>query len=393
MIKKEIVNKSNLLISSRYKLSATQSKIILKVVSMINNKIDTEFEYYQLPLTTFDFLTNNKNHNRLKEECSKLNKIGLEIDRGNGDILYTHWFSSIEYKRSQNIIECSIDPKLKPYLLQLQKEFKYYELYYITNMNSGYSIRIYEMLKQYQGIGKRKFLLTEMHDILQTPMTFKKEYSNFRVRVLEMAEKEINKYSDIKVSFTPIKRGRAVYEIEFNIERNDKNIIEHKIEENQLKNEDIENFEDFKVMFGKFKFNLDEFDGEFENFKLYNKNNIEKINIYNFEKWCMQKRRKATSDKVKVESGQEQKQYRWSFRKAKSVSDDIKDYLKFDLGVDYLAFYYEDKLPFKVNNINYDIKKVMHPDFNKDEFLVYVIDENNQDSKYLMEYKEEIIDV
>jgi len=389
---KQIIVKDFNLINAKYKLTTVQSKMVLKIISMINNKIDTEFELYKLPLSVFEFLTDNKNYDRLKKECENLVSKTLNIKNNNGWLVIT-WFSSIQYIKDEKVIECSIDSKLKPYLLQLKTHFKSYELHNIMQMKSEYSIRIYELLKQYQNFKKRKFELSELHDILQVPKSYIKQYIDFRIKVLEIAVKEINKYSDISISFEAIKKGRAVYWIEFTIETNEKNILEHKAEENELKNEEIKDFEKFKEMFVMYKFNLDEFDNEFTSFKIFNDNKIDRVTLINFDKWCMQKRRKVLEKEQKNKGREEQRAYRWDFRKAKNISDNIKKYLKFDLAIDYMQYYWEDKLPFTIEDKTYDIKEVMHPDFNKNEYLIFVVDEKDENSKYLLNYEEDIIDV
>jgi plasmid replication initiation protein len=386
MAKKQIVNKDYALISARYKLSTIQIKIVLKVISLINNKNDTDFMVYQLPLNTFNFITDNENYTRLKQECRRLMEKVLEVDTDNGWLL-THWFSSIEYKKISGIIECSIDPKLKPYLLQLKKNFKPYELSFVMEMDSEYSMRIYELCKQAEGtyIKERKIILKDLQDILQVPKTLLR-YSNFKQKVLDISVKEINQYSDIKISYEAIKRGRAVYELKFDIKKNEANILKHKVEPNSIRNEDIKDFEEFKILFLKFKFDIGEFENELENFKLFNDNNLKRLSLDNFKKWCMQKKRKQTE----VSPKEEQKNYRWDFRKAKDISDKIKDHLEFEKGINWLDDYYWKDLP--IPGIGW--QKVMHPDFNKEEILLYKLDSKDDNSKYLLDNKtDEILDI
>jgi plasmid replication initiation protein len=380
MEKKEIVVKDYKLINARYRLSTVQMKIILKVLSLIHNKNDTEFETYSLPLSFFEFLTNSKHHQRVKDECDNLLSKVLMINTEDG-WLKIHWFSSFEYKRSLNIIEATIDPKLKPYLLQLKSKFKPYEIKYIMEMDSEYAIRIYELCKQYEHTftRKRKFELQELHQLMQVPKTYTKRYPDFRVNVLDVAVKEINKFSDIKISYEAIKRGKPVYWIEFTIEKNEKNIIQVEALRNQVFYSEIEHKE-FKVMFAKFGFDLDSFQNEFEMFCRYNNDIKDRINITNFKKWCMQKKRKL-SKQESIPS--EQKEYKWQFKKAKEVSDKLKDWLEFDLGIDWLDDHYWKDEP--IDGIGW--QKVPHPDFNKDEILLYKLDDNSEETKYLIANK------
>ena len=121
---------------------------------------------------------------------------------------------------------------LKPYLLELKSNFKVYELQYVLNMNSEYAIRIYEMLKQYEKIGSRIFIVKDLQEILHVPVSYKKKYIDFRIKVLDISVREINKHSDLIVSYTPVKMGRSVHSINFTIEKNRNNILEKKVEDN-----------------------------------------------------------------------------------------------------------------------------------------------------------------
>jgi len=392
MAKKEIVNKEYQLINARYKLSTVQTKIILKVIALINNKEDEDFLTYQIPLSHFDFLTKHSNYSKLAKDCDAILEKVLHIDTGNG-WLKTHWFSSIEYKQKENIIECSIDQKLKPYLLQLKKNFKYYELKYVMAMDSEYAMRIYELLKQYEKIKKREFEISELHDMMQVPASYKNKYINFKHKVLEVAVREINKHSDLKISYEAKKRGRAVFWIEFTIEKNEKNIIEIEAFENKIIFNEVKH-KNFKILFKKFNFADEEFISEFENFCLYNNEDEEKITDDNFKKWCMQKKRKIVENENKSLGIQEQKQYAWDFKKAKDKSDKIKDFLDFDLGVDWLNIYYlKDIKTFEVVFKNEVVKigwqDVMHPHFDKEEILLFRIYDDVSDmsdeERYLLE--------
>jgi plasmid replication initiation protein len=50
---------------------------------------------------------------------------------------------------------------MKPHLLSLQSHFTMYDPKYILGLSSTYSIRIYELLKQYEKIRKRVFDLQD----------------------------------------------------------------------------------------------------------------------------------------------------------------------------------------------------------------------------------------
>ena len=84
-------------------------------------------------------------------------------------------------------------------------------------MNSVYSIRIYELLKQYERIRKRKLTLEELRYFLGIEKEKYIQYGHLKNKVLLVAQKEINEKTDIQFTFNEIKTGRKVTGFEFDI--------------------------------------------------------------------------------------------------------------------------------------------------------------------------------
>lgn len=216
---KNVVTKKYELINSKYTLTANEAKIAFMIVSMIREE-DKGFFEYQIPLKNFDFLTNDNNYSKLKETCLNLIKKPLQIKEPDGWTLYS-WFTSVRYRGSTGLIYFKISDELAPYLLQLKENFKSYDLKYILQMSSQYSIRIYELLKQYEKIGHRVIDLEDLREMLCIPEKYR--YNDIKRRVLEIAVSEINSFSDIYIKFEEIKPSRSVTGVNFSITRNIEN--------------------------------------------------------------------------------------------------------------------------------------------------------------------------
>ena len=130
----------------------------------------------------------------------------------------TTLLSSCLYSHSTSEIVLSYDPKLKPYFLQLKDNFTKYYLENILELKSFYSIRIYELVKQYENIKSREITIDELKEILDIGNSYKL-YGHFKEKVLTVAQKEINEKTDINLTFEEIKKIRKVTGIKFNIER------------------------------------------------------------------------------------------------------------------------------------------------------------------------------
>ena len=244
---KNKVDKDYQLITARYKLSTVEQKLVLSIISLIR-PTDSDFMNYQIPISQFGFLTDNNNHQRLKKYCKDLMSKPLEVSTEDGWKIF-NWFAHIEYSKKNNMLECSVSPKLKPYLLELKENFKSYDLKYILDMQSEYSIRIYELLKKSEKMGYLEIDLVELQELLQVPDSFK-VYADFKRKVLQPTSIEIAKYTDIYFEFREIKAGRKVAKIKFIIKKNIQNLTaEMDYEFKRFREHIIREYEGLPVLF------------------------------------------------------------------------------------------------------------------------------------------------
>jgi hypothetical protein len=120
---------------------------------------------------------------------------------------------------NKGIVSLRFDPAMKPFLLELKTHFTSIELSDSMKFRSIYSIRIYELLKQYENIGERTLGVDEIRKACGISNKLKK-YSAFKEKVLLMAQKEINANFDIKFIFQELKTVRKITSIRFKISKN-----------------------------------------------------------------------------------------------------------------------------------------------------------------------------
>jgi hypothetical protein len=216
------VTKSNDLIQSTHRLTLQENRIISTLISMVE-PTDEHFKIYKFSVKEFQDMIGVKGnmHDYLKRIVTGLQEKTLEIPTGESTLV-VNWLASAEYF-DDGFIELEISNKLKPYLLGLKERFTSYHLQYIIKLNSFYSMRLYELLKQYQFIkynNKRVELDTLRNWLGFIDKDREKyiQYGHFNAKVLKVAEKEINEKTDITFSYTEIKEGRKVVAIEFKIQ-------------------------------------------------------------------------------------------------------------------------------------------------------------------------------
>jgi plasmid replication initiation protein len=217
-----LVVKSNDLIEASYRLTLQEARIVLLLASMINRD-DDGFKLYQIKVKDFaKFIGVDKNKNiykQLAQITEKLGKRTLTIKKEDS-LLQMSWLASSEYFYNEGYVELEFSDKLKPYLLQLKDRFTKYQLGSVLELKSFYSIRLYELLKQWEKLKTRTVEVHELRYALGIPDKKYKQYGHFKNRVLNPARKEINGKTETYFDFTEIKQGLKVVMLKFEIQPN-----------------------------------------------------------------------------------------------------------------------------------------------------------------------------
>ncbi len=226
----KLIRKSNDLVEARYKFDIWETRLFTKMLTMIR-KDDEDFKDYKIYLkevvADFDLHKNKESYEYLKLGAKKLMKKTFYIpyeEDGVKRFFETPVIAGLDgavgdgrkMREDHLYIKISFHPIIKPYLLQLKSQFTVYDVRNILKLPSTYSIRIYELLKQYENIKKRTFDIVELKEILGIQDKYKL-YGHFRERVIEKAKKDLQQYTDISFTYEAIKKGRAVSKIRFYI--------------------------------------------------------------------------------------------------------------------------------------------------------------------------------
>jgi plasmid replication initiation protein len=223
-----LIKKSNNLIESRYKFDLWEMRFFLSVLAKIE-KDDQDFEVYRIRYKDVikDFgIKTNRGYELLKDAAKSISDKNVVINYEENGIIRAekyHIIRKINYletvKGLQDIseheyIDVTIEPELRPFLLQLSKNFTAYDLRNVAKLGA-YSIRIYELLKQYESIGTRTIDIDEMKLMLDVVSEYSL-FANFYQSVIQPSIKEINKYTDLKVlEPEKIKEGKKVTALVF----------------------------------------------------------------------------------------------------------------------------------------------------------------------------------
>lgn len=224
-----LIKKANNLIESRYKFDQWETRMFLSVIKQIR-KDDTEFRTYRIwykdVIKTFGLKSGDSYELLRKGAKSLMGKsffVAYETDEGISRETQYHILRKIDYMQeghageqvaNNEYIDVVVEQDMKPFLLQLQKNFTTYDIKNIVKL-AVYPMRVYELLKQYQSIGRRKLGVEEIKTMFEVTERYKL-FGDFFRWVIKPSVRDINKYTDLMVTeVNKIKTGRKVTALEF----------------------------------------------------------------------------------------------------------------------------------------------------------------------------------
>ena len=204
---------------ARYELGITELKTLAYLFSMIK-PTDGKFTQYTFSVKDYCQICgidykNGGNYDYIKTTLKTLRDKSFYLQTEDGTEETVGWLYKVYTNKGSGKIRVIFDETLQQYITGLYNNYTQYELLCTLPMRSSYSFRIYELLKSYAYTGSHKFAIDDLKSKLTA--THYQNFKDFRKKVIEVAVKEINLYTDLEVSWEPVTQGRKVTHIIFSI--------------------------------------------------------------------------------------------------------------------------------------------------------------------------------
>ena len=130
---------------------------------------------------------------------------------------HCRWVDKIGYEKDTGIVYLRFTHDVVPLITRLEQQFTSYDIEQISSLNSGYAIRLYELLIQWRSVGKTPvFDLQRFRQQLGVEEIKYSRMSDFKKYVLDFAVQQINEHTDITVKYDQHKQGRIITGFTFN---------------------------------------------------------------------------------------------------------------------------------------------------------------------------------
>jgi plasmid replication initiation protein len=214
----ELIVKSNSLLQHPLYKKSVELKLFSRIIlSIRNHPNDNIFSFNVKDLLEF-FDGGADNYTELKKIAKSMFRV-VDLNPAEKGFHLSTIFTDI-FTHEEGIITFEINKNIKPYLLDLTNNFTQYYFENIAKLKSSFSIRMYELLKQYESVGSRRVSIQYLKDFLSIESSKFTKYNDFKRFVILVAQKELEDKTDIYFSFNEIKQGRKIAEIVFTIYSN-----------------------------------------------------------------------------------------------------------------------------------------------------------------------------
>lgn len=238
--------KSNDLINGKYKSTLATNKIMAIALSKIQNINDRPVAYLDTDDLRNAFPNYSKTsgsfYDKLKNVSDELLDLKIIVeDYNTNSFKNMNLIGVVSYFDGELTIQ--FEPNATEYLLNINKHYTLLNLSYLLSFSNNYSFRLYEMLRSkaygnqdlnndinysitynlselkldlglvdYQSILKEFKKKNIDYDYIVNNVAKTKKYSEFREfkrKVLDIAIQEINTYTDLFVTYSPIRTGKG----------------------------------------------------------------------------------------------------------------------------------------------------------------------------------------
>ena len=219
------VRQHNAITTARYEMTACEMDIVFYLLSLLR-KEDKVGTFYKVKVTDLMALTGRQwNYQQFLEATSAL-RTREYVFQDEHRLLQVGLLASAEYMKGEGVIELEISEKIRPYFIDLKRNFTSFRLQAAFSLSSKYAKRIYQIASQWKD--KSETRVYTLHDFkvmlsLKDPKGIEPEQytkvSMLQKYVLDVAVNQINQNTDLYISYKLVKKGRSFEFIQFAIKQ------------------------------------------------------------------------------------------------------------------------------------------------------------------------------
>ena len=207
------------MVDASYQLNVQAQKLVLACLGKIDSRGEIPKEM-KMTAAEYGALMGIPNARRdLYKAADSLFDAVIILKEENEEIKLRWIQRSVKKIKGEGTVIITWTDEVLKYISSLQNRFTTYKLRHIAELQSGHSIRLYELLMRFNSTGERIIHLNDFKSALGLTNKYPqfKELNKF---VIKPAVAELNQRSDLIIKYETIKKGRSVAALSFNFKQN-----------------------------------------------------------------------------------------------------------------------------------------------------------------------------
>lgn len=216
------VFKSNRFLKAGLDWTTQMHRVVLMLISQID-RTQEDFGVQRVHISEIEEASGIENPNLYSEGPSIAQALlsqRVEVHTKPEDYDAYNLLSACRYVSGKGYIEARFNPDMREFLLGLKERYTKYLLQQVMQLSSPYSMRIYEILAMYRGIGWVDITVEELRRMFKLEDKYQR-WRDLRRYVIESAQDELKEKCDLYFTFAEIRQGRRVTAVKFKIHQRD----------------------------------------------------------------------------------------------------------------------------------------------------------------------------
>jgi plasmid replication initiation protein len=215
---------SHKLIEASYKMSVPAKRVMLMLLGQIHpgqQDVSKKIKIHASDYSERTGITIKQSYADIKNGCDELMKTIIttrhQKEKSTEKCVVVSWMKYHDY---EGWLEATFTPWIAPYIHSLHRlGYKTIAIDEAVKFKRFYTIRLYELLMQFDSTGNRYIKLESLREIFQIEKSKYPKFAAFRKWVLEPSIFEINEKTKWVVSWEPKKTGKKVTSISFSFSK------------------------------------------------------------------------------------------------------------------------------------------------------------------------------
>ena len=209
-----LIEKKNVLNEIRSNNMTLQELRFFSIYLSKINARDISTRVVRFPLSEFQRIMDfgRLNINQLKTSTDSLLCKVVHVPDERGGYLSFTLFKRCRVSRDDNeewFVEIDASDDALPLMFDFKTKYFTYELWNALRLKSANQVRMYEILKQYEHVGKRELKVLELRELLGITPNEYARWERFRVRVLDSCQQALKENTDICYTYERGKVGKG----------------------------------------------------------------------------------------------------------------------------------------------------------------------------------------